>query len=272
MIFLALKLSILFKALPENKHRVGGFGESLEPEEAAEWRKRAREYAQDLEKTDQPEQKPKRIKWHRIASYHWLCCLDLGLQANCGFGLAKFLLKEPRNEAPASATTASPDAAANVMVRGRGRGRVVGGRGRGSRGPGRVGPPLGGLAAQAAMMLVDITQSDIARAVERAKLNELPVFSISTDQGSVGWPALFYLLFSLGMMLVPMTEPPHRVWNDVSLSINQVDVMREARQLSTLLFGLNCGPFDSAAWFHKEQLQTVLMPLGIAALLVYGTS
>lgn len=81
--------------------------------------------------------------------------------------------------------------------------------------------------------------------------NKLPILSISLDQGSVGWPSLFYAMFVERLLIVPLADAPHRIWNDIQQSIEQVREFKEARYLTTILFNLNTGPFESAAWWQQ---------------------
>jgi len=151
-------------------------------------------------------------------------------------------------EANAAATADAPSARAAATAdapSARGRGRGGRGRGRG----GGAGRP--GAASASGQDDAERSWALVRAGVAAAKQGSQPVLSISLDQGSVGWPALFFLLFRLSLVVVPVSEPPHRVWNDTQLAIEQVRVLRDARHLSTVLFNLNMGPFESGAWWQQ---------------------
>ena len=218
------------QVLPEHRGRAHGPCEPVSAAEREEWRTMAQTWLEGL----QAPAKAGAGALARKASYQWLAALDLALQHACGWGLARFQLRAPQKES----------------VQGGGEGGQAG-QLPGRRGKGRA------RAAQARSATETPAERELRRAhlaeagAQLARERRLGVLSIACDQGAVGWPALFVLEFELAVVVVVQADAPHRVWNDTQAAIDSVPTLRDARHLSTLLFGLNTGPFDSAAWWQQ---------------------
>ncbi len=85
----------------------------------------------------------------------------------------------------------------------------------------------------------------------------VPLLSVSCDQGSDGFSAGQYLLYERALHMVLLMDPSHRVWNDCRVALQRTPGLHAALLKSTLVFNLNMGPFESAAWYQqaKEAMQ-----------------
>lgn len=243
------------QALDFNKSRAKGPDEEVSAQEVAEWRALADAFlARDEGGRDsQLKSAQNSQKCTRLASYHWLVALDSGLQVHLGRGLAAFVLPGWRDPGDEERSAAAPEAAAaQDPAR-----RIHGSQGRSKRiaarssGDGGSGGASRRPAPEKAAAQAEREQQAVVRAASLAEQGELPIVSICLDQGSVGWPALFFLQHVQKVVLATVQEPPHRIWNDVQGAIDSIAPLRESRMLSTLLFNLNIGPFESAAWWQQ---------------------
>lgn len=76
--------------------------------------------------------------------------------------------------------------------------------------------------------------------------------NISIDQGSDGWCPAIYLVHGLFLRAVLFFDPSHRVWNDCQGAIKQQGLW-DTILLWGILFNLNDGPYEGAAWWRTTQ-------------------
>jgi hypothetical protein len=94
------------------------------------------------------------------------------------------------------------------------------------------------------------------RAEERSldQENPLPfrVLSISIDQGSVGWAAMWFLIYHVGLSICVVNDPSHRVYNDLCLAIKACNLWWVV-VLTRVAFNMSYGPFDGGAWLAQAK-------------------
>lgn len=185
------------QVLPEVRRTKRSAEEVPDRVEREEWRKRARDFLYDRADGDQSQPAHKKPRMTRIANYQWLCALDAGLQASCGFGLARFRLPSETQLGGASSASegggaapppapAAGSASGIARLAGASRGRGMGKRKRGLEQPA---PAAGSRAAPTGP-----SEAQLAVARQKAESGELPVLSLCIDQGAVGWPSIHFLL------------------------------------------------------------------------------
>lgn len=72
------------------------------------------------------------------------------------------------------------------------------------------------------------------------------------DEGPVGFALKWYLEYQAHLRLLVFRDPLHREWNDAGLAIKAVGAWW-AVALSTIIFNLAYGPWESEAWFQKAK-------------------
>ena len=92
-------------------------------------------------------------------------------------------------------------------------------------------------------------------------LNDLPCLISMSDQGPVNLPALDMLVYRNRLVLVALSDPFHRCWNDCKWALRHSygSLWKTLLQYS-LIFNLNYGPASTKKWFlKKQQLATDFM-------------
>ena len=86
-----------------------------------------------------------------------------------------------------------------------------------------------------------------------------PVLTLTIDQGSDGWAAVWWLCYSAMLRLVFVMDPFHREHNDVLDGVKAAGAW-SCVLLSGMTHNINYGPWEGHAWFHKllEGLQHYL--------------
>ena len=76
--------------------------------------------------------------------------------------------------------------------------------------------------------------------------------TVSLDQGSDGWSAVFYLLNFRSANLVIVPDLAHRIWNDTKAALRQAKLMGLV-WLATVCFNFEHGPWTDKRWFRTGQ-------------------
>lgn len=76
--------------------------------------------------------------------------------------------------------------------------------------------------------------------------------SLCIDQGSVGWCPSFYLLFACKLNMVLHFDVFHRIWNDLKAALLMTGLW-DIVLLMCLVFSVNYGPFEGAAFWRQAQ-------------------
>lgn len=104
-------------------------------------------------------------------------------------------------------------------------------------------------------MLSSLLGDGIARFVvreegQRPAWDSHPLLVIATDQGSDGWSASWYLIWSLQIFGVVIGDTSHRVWNDSCNALRDAGLWAATRLLLVCL-NFDHGPWADARWLES---------------------
>lgn len=77
-----------------------------------------------------------------------------------------------------------------------------------------------------------------------------PTLVLFGDEGSLGYSMNWYLVYYVGLRLLPVRNTFHRQCNDCKLAVSDFGLWCVI-QLATIPFNLNFGPWESTAWFSN---------------------
>ena len=75
-----------------------------------------------------------------------------------------------------------------------------------------------------------------------------PVLSIATDQEGLQLSAMFFMKLMLDMVMVKITDPFHRFWNDVGKSV-ALSGLQTCYMGGIMIFNVGYGPWETATWW-----------------------
>ena len=76
------------------------------------------------------------------------------------------------------------------------------------------------------------------------------ILGFTIDQHSVGWCAVNYLKYGLRLLVSPLLDVFHRVWNDIKLALGRAGWW-EAVLLSTIWININYGSYEGSKWWRE---------------------
>lgn len=82
--------------------------------------------------------------------------------------------------------------------------------------------------------------------------DEGKLMALCIDQEAVGWCACMFLLYACKARLLLTFDPSHRAWNDLKAAYAGAGCW-DAVLLWGVVFSINHGPYDTAAWWRTAQ-------------------
>jgi hypothetical protein len=94
-----------------------------------------------------------------------------------------------------------------------------------------------------------VTPAAKAAFIEEIAATEAPpVLSIATDQEGLQLSAMFFMKLMLNMVMVKITDPFHRFWNDVGTSV-ALSGLQTCYMGGIMIFNVGYGPWETATWW-----------------------
>ena len=83
------------------------------------------------------------------------------------------------------------------------------------------------------------------------QLSKIPIFTSVSDMGPCNLPSLDMLQYRHGMMVNPLYDPYHRVWNDLKGSLKFSGLFRTVLEYA-MFYNVGYGPSGTKAWHQKR--------------------